>query len=155
MEALSEWLKPELVWFIIGLALLLLEFVAPGLILFFFGVGAWIVSIICFPFDISINIQLLIFIVSSVVLLALLRSRLKSTFLGRTVLQSASDEDMDGFVGERCVVVKEITGTIKGRVELHGTDWDAEADETISEGSAVEVISKKNITLKVKKLEEG
>ena len=77
MNTLADWLKPELIWFIIGLVLLLLEFTAPGLILFFFGVGAWVVSIICFFFGIAINLQLLIFLSSSILLLLLLRKRLK------------------------------------------------------------------------------
>lgn len=154
MNISADWLRPELIWFIIGLTLLLLEFAVPSLILFFFGVGAWVVSIICFPLDISINLQILIFITSSVVLLLLLRRRLQETFLGRVAgkAYSDSDEDIVGFVGEKCVVTREITTVVNGRVELHGTNWDATADETIPEGSTVEVISKDNITLKVKKL---
>jgi membrane protein implicated in regulation of membrane protease activity len=35
-------------------------------------------------------------------------------------------------------------------VEFHGTDWAAEADEEIPEGTMVEIIGKENITLKVK-----
>jgi len=46
-DSIKEYLKPELIWFLAGLLLLLLEFAAPGLIVFFFGVGACIVAIVC------------------------------------------------------------------------------------------------------------
>ena len=60
MENFKELLKPELIWFIAGLIMLLAEFAMPGLIIFFFGVGAWLVALICLFIDISINIQLII-----------------------------------------------------------------------------------------------
>lgn len=40
----SIFSKPELVWFIIGLVLFLLELVLPGFVIFFFGVGAWVTT---------------------------------------------------------------------------------------------------------------
>ena len=39
------------IWFIIGFVLFLLEFVVPGLILFFFAAGAWIVALLCLFFE--------------------------------------------------------------------------------------------------------
>ena len=34
------------IWFIVGFALFVLEFAVPGLVLFFFGLGAWITGIV-------------------------------------------------------------------------------------------------------------
>ena len=34
--------SPELIWFVAGLALILSEFMLPGIILVFFGAGAWL-----------------------------------------------------------------------------------------------------------------
>ena len=73
MENLPEWLKPELIWFIIGLICLLLEFAAPGFIIGFFGIGAWIVAGTLLFFDISLTTQLLLFIIASVLLTVFLR----------------------------------------------------------------------------------
>ena len=39
-DAIKDYLSPEVVWFLAGLALLILEFAMPGLVIFFFGVGA-------------------------------------------------------------------------------------------------------------------
>ena len=68
METLKEFLKPEVIWFLIGIALLVMEFLLPGLIVAFFGAGACVVALICLLTDISLNAQLIIFISSSVLI---------------------------------------------------------------------------------------
>ncbi|MHC4858277.1 MAG: hypothetical protein ACYTBY_11000 [Planctomycetota bacterium] len=40
MDWIKDFMKPEFIWAMVGLILLLLEFALPGLIIFFFGVGA-------------------------------------------------------------------------------------------------------------------
>ncbi len=152
MESIQEFLKPELIWFLIGLALLLAEFALPGLIVFFFGIGAWVVAIICLFVDISLNTQLVIFIVSSIVLLLALRRWLKGIFIGHVKTKQDLTEDMAEFIGEKAVVKKAIRPNVAGKVEFHGTDWTAEASEEIAEGATVEIIGKDNLTLKVKSL---
>ncbi len=152
MESLKDFLKPELVWFLIGLALLLAEFITPGLIIFFFGVGAWVVAAVCLFTDISLNTQLVIFIISSILLLAALRRWLKGVFMGHVKASQNTREEMKEFIGEKAVVKKTIKPNLTGKVELHGTDWMAEADEEIAEGAMVEIIGKNNLTLKVKSL---
>src|SRR5688572_13114066 len=71
-----EFIKPVImeifynaavIWFIVGFIFFLLEFVVPGLILFFFAVGAWLVAILSLFIDLSINSQLLIFLATSIV----------------------------------------------------------------------------------------
>ena len=47
LDAIKEFLTPEIIWFLVGLVLLILEFAMPGLIIGFFGVGAWVVAIVC------------------------------------------------------------------------------------------------------------
>ncbi len=152
MDVIREYLRPELIWFLIGIALLLLEFMLPGLIVFFFGVGACIVAVVCLFTDISINSQLVIFILSSVASLLLLRKWLKGIFIGHVTSRQDITQKIEEFVGQRAVVVKKITPKMPGKVELHGTNWQARADAEIEEGQAVEVIGKDNITLKVKGL---
>ena len=53
METLKEFLKPELIWFLVGIVLLVMEFVSPGLIIAFFGLGACVVAVVCLFTDIS------------------------------------------------------------------------------------------------------
>lgn len=152
MDNLEEWLKPQLIWFIVGLIFLLLEFAIPGLITSFFGIGAWIVATLCLFLDISLNTQLLIFLFSSVLLLVSLRKWFKTLFAGRDAPSQFEAESLDAVLGKKAMVTKEITPNTKGKVEFRGTYWDAEAYETIPEGAPVEILDKDNITLTVKSL---
>ena len=152
MDTIKDFLRPEIIWFLIGLALLIMEFVLPGLIIAFFGVGAWIVALVCLITDIGINTQLIIFIVSSVLSLLLLRKWLKGVFIGHSVSKQDLKEDLEEFIGQKAVVKEKITPKTGGKVEFHGTNWLAEADEEIAEGAVVEITDKDNITLKVKSL---
>ncbi|MCK4293479.1 MAG: NfeD family protein [Planctomycetes bacterium] len=155
LDAIKEYLKPELIWFLLGLALLITEFAMPGLIIFFFGVGACIVAIVCLLSSYvagSINTQLIIFIGSSVASLLLLRRWLKGIFLGHTVSKQDLRQNLEEFVGQRAVVVDKIVPKAGGKVEFHGTSWEAQAEQEIAAGAVVEIIGKDNITLKVKAL---
>ncbi|MFZ0280832.1 MAG: NfeD family protein, partial [Bacteroidales bacterium] len=58
--------RPEMIWFIIGLVLFLLELVLPGFVIFFFGVGAWITALLCLIANPGINLQVVVFAVTSV-----------------------------------------------------------------------------------------
>jgi inner membrane protein len=152
MEMLKEFLKPEVIWFLVGIILLVMEFVLPGLIIAFFGVGAFVVAIVCLLTDISLNAQLLIFIGSSVLSLVCLRRWLKGIFIGHTRGKQNLKEDIREFVGQKVVVKKKIVPDIGGKVEFHGTNWQAQADVEIAEGVVVEIIGKENLTFKVKTL---
>jgi len=151
MEALKDiLLKPELIWFLVGFVLLMFEFALPGLIIFFFGVGAWIVAAVCLVTEVTLNTQLLIFITSSILSLVFLRTWLKGIFLGHSKSKQDMTQDLHEFVGEHAVVMEKITAALPGKIELHGTHWAAQADHEINEGMTVEVISKENLTFKVK-----
>jgi len=153
MDAIKDFLKPELIWFLVGLLLLIFEFMLPGLIIAFFGVGAWLVALLCLLSDYvqgSINTQLIIFILASVLSLLCLRRWLKGIFMGHIVSKQDMTENLEEFVGQRAVVIEAITPKAGGKVEFHGTNWVAQADAEIAEGAVVEIIGKENITLKVK-----
>lgn len=152
MDTLNQWLKPQLIWFVVGFILLILEFAIPGVITIFFGIGAWIVAFLCLFLDISLNTQLFIFIISSVLLLIFLRKWFKALFLGQSMTSESEIEELEEFLGKKAIVTRKITPNTKGRVEFHGSTWDAEAYETIPEGTSVEIIDKNNITLVVKSL---
>ena len=70
MDILSD---PAVIWFMVGLGLLLLELAIPGLVILFFGVGAWVTALVCALSDINLNLQILIFLIASLLRLVLLR----------------------------------------------------------------------------------
>jgi len=150
MEDFLSNLSPALVWFFIGLILLLGEMIIPGLVVFFFGVGAWLVAIILVFLDISLNMQLLIFLISSVGLLFLLRNKFQPLFHGLVPKLDGESSSTDEFKGETGTVVETIKPGKPGKIEFRGTHWNAESNEEIAQGTRVEVVELKNLTLIVK-----
>lgn len=150
MESLREFVRPELIWFLVGLLLLFAEMVVPGLIIAFFAFGAWVVAAVYLCTPLSLNQQLALFVSASVLSLVLARSWLKGMFSGYVTSRQEPNVDLNDFVGQRAVVIQKISPQYPGKVEFHGTPWQAAADEEIPEGRAVEIQEKDNLTLKVR-----
>jgi len=148
-----NWESPEVIWFVVGLVLILLEFAIPGLITVFFGIGAWIVALICLFVPLPLNTQLFIFIILSILSLVFLRKWFRKLFVRRLETVQTTGYDLeDDITGQEAVVVARITPKKHGRVEFRGSTWNAEARETIAAGRMVKIIGKKNITLIVEPL---
>ena len=153
MDALQDFLKPEVIWLLVGIGLLVMEFVVPGLVIFFFGVGACVVAVTCMATEkLNLNGQLILFIVASVLSLVFLRTWLKGIFYGHVKAKQDMTTDMSDFAGQHAIVKEKIDRKLGGKVELNGTNWHAEADSEIAIGQTVEVTGKENLTLKVKPL---
>ena len=147
-----DWNHPSIIWFIIGLALFLMELAVPGLVLMFFGMGAWIVALLCLISGISLDVQLIVFILASALLLITLRKYVGKLFIGRKKTETSTGENIEDYVGEKAIVMEKIAPPKKGKVEFHGTNWSADADNEIPVGTTVEIVGKKNLTFKVKKV---
>ena len=141
--------NPGLLWFIAGLALLLTELFAPSIILMFFGLGAWIVTVLYLLFKIGLPAQLIVFSVSSIVLLVFLRKKLKPVFLGYVSSKQNSGQNIDDFIEKEAVVLARIEPGKPGKVEFNGVDWAAVSDDTIDVDSRVRIIDRIGLKLKV------
>ncbi len=150
MESFEDFLRPEIIWTLVGLGLLLLELMLPGLIVVFFGLGAFVVAIVSAFVPISLEWQLGIFIISSVAMLISLRHLAKKVFMGTQTSINGMSENLSEYIGQQAVVKEQIGPGKKGKVEYHGTDWSAESEHTIEPGTTVEIIGQDNIVLKVK-----
>ncbi|MBU1638019.1 NfeD family protein [bacterium] len=146
-----SWLTP-LVWFIIALILMLLELAVPGVLLVFFGIGALVTSLLSWIGVLqSTTAELLVFLFVSVVSLLLLRKKMQRTFRGKTKSVKDAELELDEFIGKTARVVEAINPSEqRGKVEFRGANWEAQADVPIEPGTAVEIISRKNLTLIVK-----
>lgn len=140
--------NPTIIWLLVGLVLILLELMIPGLILLFFGIGAWIVALLCLFLDLSLNWQIVIFLATSGVSLALLRKYLQAKFF------KAKDGQEDGladeFIGKTATVTAEIKPNHPGKVEFKGAPWTASSDTELKKGDTVVIVDKESITLIVK-----
>ena len=141
--------NPGLLWFIAGLALLLTELFAPALILMFFGLGAWIVTVLYLLFKIGLPAQLIVFAVSSIVLLVFLRKKLKPVFFGYVSSKNNTGRNIDDFYDKEAVVTARIEPGKPGKVEFNGVDWDAVSDGILDVDSRVKIIDRVGLKLKV------
>lgn len=136
------------IWFIIGFVLFIFEFVFPGLILFFFGVGAWITAILSLSFDLSINIQIIIFVISSIITILLLRGWVKKILWKKNHSTELMEEE---FLGKTGRAVSSISPGENGKVDFKGTTWPATSDDFIEAGENVIITGNESILLIVKK----
>jgi membrane protein implicated in regulation of membrane protease activity len=147
----SIYTRPELLWFLIGLVLFLLELVVPGFIIFFFGLGAWVTALVCLIIPSAkdmTNLQIIIFAVVSILSLVVLRKIIQKKFFYSK--DSISEAVEDEFTGKEGIAISDFGKDKKGKVEFKGTRWNAESESDIKEGQAVIVIKKENLILNVK-----
>ena len=146
MENYSNLLSnPAVIWFLIGLVLLLSEFFLPGLIILFFGVGCWVASLgLLFMPDMPLNIQLAIFLISSILSLALLRNYLKK-WLGKS--EKKDDSNLEEYVGRNCVAETDFVPGIGGKVSFKGALWEATSNSEIKKGDALTIKAVESIHL--------
>jgi membrane protein implicated in regulation of membrane protease activity len=139
--------RPEIFWFILGLCLLLLELVIPGFFIFFFGLGAWITAIVCLIGHPPTNLQIIIFAITSTLLLIALRKIIQNKFLNSK--RTISDDVEDEFTGKEAIAKIDFGGLKQGKVEFKGTSWTAESASEIKEGQRVIIIEKDSFKLLV------
>jgi inner membrane protein len=137
--------RPELIWFIVGLGLFLLELVIPGFFIFFFGLGAWVAAFSCLIWEPGTNLQIIIFALASLLTLIGLRKIIQKRFFYSKGSESADVEDE--FTGKEAIAKTEFGAGSTGKVEFKGTRWDAESASDISEGQRVIVIRKDSFKL--------
>jgi membrane protein implicated in regulation of membrane protease activity len=137
--------RPELVWFILGLILLLAELVLPGFVIFFFGAGAWITALVCLFGNPGINLQVLIFAVTSVLALVIFRKMIQNKFIYNK--DDRSGEVEDEFTGKEAVAVADFGADRMGKVEFKGTSWKAESKSEIVAGQRVIILEKESFKL--------
>jgi inner membrane protein len=147
MNVFSEaWM----IWATVGLGLMVLELMAPGLVVIFFGLGALLTAVVVAFTGIDLTGQLLVFLVSSVVGFLVLRARFKSLFQGDTDSAAATKDDRN-FTGAVVRVIEPIAPLNPGKVELNGVPWLATASQPFATGDMVKVVGRHSLTLEVAK----
>lgn len=144
---MDGFFSTPVIWILIGFLLFILEFIIPGLVLFFFAVGAWIVGILCLFTDLTINAQLIIFLVSSLVSLLLLRRWTEKVIFKRKPSSELLDDE---FLGKTAIAETDISPHNNGRVSFKGTSWQAISEDTIEKGESVTISGNESIVLIVK-----
>ena len=116
------------------------------MIVFFFGVGAWCAALAVFLLPMSLASQLLVFLVTSLVALVLLRATVKKVFIGRVLEVDAMERSIPpGATGE---VIEDIVPPAAGKIKYGGSFWRATADRPIRAGTVVTIVEKNNLSIK-------
>jgi membrane protein implicated in regulation of membrane protease activity len=140
-----------LIWAILGLVFILSEFVVPEFVIFFFGLGALLNSVLTAIFPgiaSSIPLQILTWLGLSAASLFSLRRYLSRWFQGRKF----EEDDQADWIGRSAKVTQQIGPDNPGRISLNGTTWVAESyGETFEAGDTVEVIRREGTRFLVTK----
>lgn len=124
------------VWLIIAGLFFIGEMITVGFLVFWFGIGALLAMIVSF-FTSNIIIQTTVFIVSSAILLLVTKP-----FVKKFVDVKSTNTNAFSIIGKKALVIKEINSHSVGQIKINGEVWSAEAenDETITEGSEIEIV---------------
>lgn len=136
---------PEVLWFLLGTTLLLLELALPSLIIIFFGIGAWLTAISLLFFNFEFTIQLLVFISTSLLTLFSLRQSIRKKYMDFSVAGSSSQNNE--FIGGKAISLTNFGPDKEGKVEFNGSQWEASSTTAIKANMAVKIIGMKSIKL--------
>ena len=139
-------------WLAVGFVLLLLELMAPGTILLWFGIGgiltagfAWVV-----PGDMPM-VNLLVFGIASLVGLIGGRN------LWKRYLSSSEDSDLNdrgaSMIGQVVEVHRAVRLGVSGSVRIGDTVWRAKSQETFDVGSFAKIVDVESTTVVLAKTE--
>lgn len=135
-------------WLILFVLLLIVEILTMGLTTIWFAAGA-LVAILASVIGFSLPVQVIVFLIVSVVTLILTRP-LVMKYFNKDRLRTNADR----LIGQQAVVLEEIdTLRAKGRVEINGQEWSAKTadpDMVIPEGRTVLVEAIQGVKLVVK-----
>ena len=146
-------MDPWIIWFVVGLGLIMSEFFVPGIILVFFGLAAWLVAGLSFiGLTTSTPLQLVVFAAASLLLTGAFRRLLMHRLHGgQSALPGGSDQE-DEFAGKAVKVLTDFEGPgAMGKVEFKGAEWKARAEEELHPDDAAEIVSVDGITLNIRR----
>jgi membrane protein implicated in regulation of membrane protease activity len=140
-------------WLGSGIFLMAIEFLVPGLVMVFVGLGSLTVVFgMHFGYIDGILQQFTTFFISSIIYLFTLRF-LVLRFVPSVTRKENIDEDEE-VIGSIVEIVADINSGEFGRVEHSGSSWQArvEGDQTILKGEQAKIIGRDNITWIVQKI---
>ena len=142
-------------WLSLGLILAVSEFVVPGFVIIFFGIGAFVTGVVkMFWAGLPDTFALLLFTLFSLGSLLLFRKFFRKSFAGGKVVRDGDGKNAGDFdetcIGRKVSVVDAIVPGKAGKVELNGANWNAEAEEPLAPGTTAVVTERRGLTLVVK-----
>ena len=133
-------------WIIFAIVLLIGELLTGGFYLLSIGIGAIAAAIMNY-FQFSLTIQIIVFILVTIIFILLSRP------LYRKLNRNATDKksNTERLIGLNAKVIEELDPHKIGTIDVNGEIWKAISDEEIGKGEKVEIIEIEGVKLKVKK----
>ncbi len=133
------------IWILIAAVFFIGELITIGFFLLWFGVGASVSTVLNY-LGFSETTQIIAFILVSIILLAVSRPFAKRITQGMPAKKATSDR----LIGEKGVVIEDISPENGGIVKISGDTWRAISDQRISKNNHILVEKIKGVTLVVK-----
>ena len=136
------------IWTIILVVSIIIEAITIDLVSIWFGVGA-LIALICELLNVPSSIQIIIFIVISLMCIILARPLSKKYLRTNTI-----KTNLDRIIGKHCLVTESIFANHKGEVEVMSQKWMATSlnNETIEAGEQAQIVSIEGVHVVVKKI---
>ncbi len=140
---------PEFSWQFLWLALIVIFFIAEALTVslatIWFAIGA-IIALIASWFGLHYGVQIAVFVISSMALLAFTRPIAKKYIVPKQVKTNA-----ESLIGKDGIVTEDIAEYTYGQVRVHGQVWTAKGESAaIPAGSEIVVTAIEGVKLIVK-----
>ena len=137
-----------MIWTIILVLSIIIEAITIDLVSIWFGVGA-LVALVSQIFHASTTVQIVLFIVVSLICIVGSRPLAKRYLHGNTV-----KTNLDRMIGEHCLVTDTIQADKKGEVKVNDRVWFATSlnNEVITAGQYAQVVAIEGSHLIVKKI---
>lgn len=134
-------------WLIIAGLFFIGEIATVGFLIFWFGIGALIATIVSI-FTTNIIIQTTVFLISSTILIFATKP-----FVKKFADVKKTNTNVYSIIGKKALVIKTIDPIHSvGQIKLNGEVWTAESDnqQIIEEGTEVEILEIKGVKAIVK-----
>ena len=136
------------IWFLIALIMIIIELVTVNLVSIWFAFASVVAGISTLLTD-NITIQVIIFIISSIIFLIITKPVIKK-IRGKEI----EKVNLDRVIGKTGLVTEDITPLEVGEVKVDGKRWSATSNEEIKKDSKVEILSIDGVKLLVRKTKE-
>lgn len=137
------------IWLIASVILIVLEFVIPGGVVVFLGLaGLLVYGLLSLGLIKGLYLSLIVWFISSIVMLLGLRSFFMKYFEGDSRVQS-TNEDEDAY-GQLVVVIEDVLPSLNGRINFRGSTWSAKSEEFIGKNDKAIIIGRDSNTWIIK-----
>lgn len=141
------------IWLSIFIICVIIEAASVDLVSIFFAGGALLALILSLIPNVPFWAEIIVFVLGSAAMLFALRPLLKKIFKN----VPHDDSNIDGMIGKKGKVIKDISELERGEVKCNGVIWTAinkKKEENISSGAIVKIVGIEGNKLIVEKIEE-